>query len=564
MISNEILLLTILAVFAFDYFSYGQQVAKTSDGRKVILFENGSLVYHRVPMVNVQVIVEIKLTTNKYLAMLNDVKNVKFGKLAAEREIDEGLKNYFLETGAFIRLRDAEKSIILGNRGSGKSAIIKMLSDHFKQKGHLVIELSPEDYSYEMLSKTAVSKHEEKWIKASSYTAAWKYLIYVIAMKTYMKDSKTIVKSSASNVYDYIRNNHKGYDAQNNWEILTNYIKRIEGIKIGIYEAGIKTKELQDLYKLEEITNLLPSLIELTNRKPIVFLIDELDKGWDASEEAQAFIGGLFQASVTLNQLSKGFKVIISLRKELYDNIPLLYEDYQKYNDMFEIIEWNKDSLFELITKRIGYSLPSTSSKSTVEKWKTIFSEQVQEKDTYEYIVERTLNRPRELIQFCIDSKERAIEIRADKIDIKAIVTSEVKYSDKRTKDIAMEYKFQYPNLLTVFELFRGKQCILTRESLETLIINNFKNGNVIKDCKTWLENQSEEYLIAVLWQIGFLKIYTTCYIEGELKEGYYGINEISQSNIGNTKMFMIHPMFRMYLGVIENACYNQDLKPNK
>lgn len=484
--------------------------------------------------------------------MLKDIKKVKFGRLAAEREIDEGLKEYFLETGTFIRLREGDKSILLGNRGSGKSAIIKMLSDYYKQKGCLVIELLPEDYSYEMLAKTSISQNEEKWIKASAYTAAWKYLIYVIAMKFYMEDSNTVVKSKAKPIYDYIRKNHKGYDKQNNWEILTNYIKRIEGIKIGTYEAGIKTKQLQELYKLEDINNLLPYLKILTKRKPIIFLIDELDKGWDASEEAQAFISGLFQASVTLNQLSDKFKVIISLRKELYDNIPLLYEDYQKYNDMFEIIEWNRDNLFELITKRISYSLPQTKEKDDIEKWNTVFTDVIQGESTFNYIINRTLNRPRELIQFCIDSKERAVEIRADKIDINAIITSEVKYSDKRTKDIAMEYKFQYPKILNVFEMFRGKHSIMSRDDLEHLILTAFDKSNGIRDCSTWLTNQTEEFLITVLWQIGFLKIETTCYINGELKKGYYGINEINQSNIGNIDSFMIHPMFRMYLGIID------------
>jgi energy-coupling factor transporter ATP-binding protein EcfA2 len=485
--------------------------------------------------------------------MLENVKKVKFGRLAAEREIEEGLREYFLETGTFVRLRDGEKSILLGNRGSGKSAIIKMLSDYYKQKGNIVIELLPEDYSYEMLKRTSITNNEEKWIKASSYTAAWKYLMYVIAMKAYIQDSKTVVKSNAEPIYDYIRKNHKGYHKQNNWEILIDYIKRIEGIKIGNYEAGIKTRQLQELYKLEEITNLLPSLKKLTKRKPIIFLIDELDKGWDSSEEAQAFIGGLFQASVTLNQLSDQFKVIISLRKELYDNIPLLYEDYQKYNDMFEIIEWNRENLFELITKRIGFSLPSTIKKSNIEKWNTVFADEVNGKKSFDYIIDRTLNRPRELIQFCIDSKERAVEIRADKIDINAIVTSEVKYSDKRTKDIAMEYKFQYPSILNIFEMFRGNHSIISRKNMEELISSKVKNGNIINECNSWIKNQTDEFLITVLWQIGFFKIYTTCYINGELKKGYYGINEISQSNIGNIESFMIHPMFRMYLGIIDS-----------
>jgi len=203
--------------------------------------------------------------------MLNDIKNVNFGKLAAEREVDEGLKNYFLETGAFYRLRDGEKSILLGNRGSGKSAIVKMLSEYYKQKGYIVIELLPEDYSYEMLQKSARIKDEGEWIKASAYTAAWKYLIYIIAMKSYIKDSDTVVKSQAKDIYEYIRRNHKGYDKQNNWDVFINYLKRIEGIKIGSYEAGIKTKQLQELYKLEEVTNLLDGLKRLCLRKKIIF-----------------------------------------------------------------------------------------------------------------------------------------------------------------------------------------------------------------------------------------------------------------------------------------------------
>ena len=203
--------------------------------------------------------------------------------------------------------------------------------------------------------------------------------------------------------------------------------------------------------------------------------------------------------------------------------------------------------------KRQGYSLPKTKKITSIEKWNTVFTNEIQEEPTFDYIISRTLNRPRELIQFCIDSKERAVEIRTDKININAIITSEVKYSDKRTKDIAMEYKFQYPNILNVFEMFRGKHSIINRNDLEELILKNLKKGKGLMDCNSWLENQSEEFLITVLWQIGFLKISTTCYINGKLKKGFYGVNETNQSNIGNIEDFMIHPMFRMYLGVIDS-----------
>jgi hypothetical protein len=276
-----------------------------------------------------------------------------------------------------------------------------------------------------------------------------------------------------------------------------------------------------------------------------------LDKGWDASEDAKAFVGGLFQATISINQLSNNFTVIVSLRKELYDNIPALYEDFQKYNDMFEVLEWNNKSLLKLITKRISHSLPEIGNLKQTDYWHTIFKEQVCHKDSFEYIVERTLYRPREIIQFCIESRERAIEIKANKIDTNSVVTSEIKYSEKRTKDIAIEYKTQYPDLIHIFEAFRGSFYIMERRELEDLCAKIISGEIKTKDI-TWLENQSEEFLITVLWQIGFLKIFTKCYYNGRQVEGYFGCHQIGQSNIGNVNSFKIHPMFRMYLGIFD------------
>lgn len=408
-----------------------------------------------------------------------------------------------------------------------------------------------------------VQEKDGSWAKIGAYTASWKYLIYVLAMKNYFEDNKTVLKSTSKRIFEFIRDKHK-ISNKNYWDIFISYLNRIEGIKIGQYEAGLKKAELQDLYKLEEIQALLNDLIVLSKRKSIVFLVDELDKGWDASEDAKAFIGGLFQASISINQLSENFRVIVSLRKELYDNIPALYDDFQKYNDIFEVIEWNDKSLLKLIAKRISYSLPELHKISDIEKWRVVFKDIVNQTDSFEYIIGRTLYRPREIIQFCIEARQRAIEIRSDMIDLNAVVTSEIKYSENRTKDIATEYKTQYPNLLNIFEAFRGCKNIIERNELEN-ICTQILTGK-IKNCNTfWLTNQSEEFLITILWQIGFLNIYTKCYINGSPCEGFYGCHQIGQSNIGNVKKFMIHPMFTMYLGVteLENKELNTNPVPN-
>lgn len=77
----------------------------------------------------------------------------------------------------------------------------------------------------------------------------------------------------------------------------------MEGIKLGKYEASIRARELERLYKLEEIHALVPSLREIASHKRIVVLVDELDRGWDSSEDARAFVAGLFQACISVNMI---------------------------------------------------------------------------------------------------------------------------------------------------------------------------------------------------------------------------------------------------------------------
>jgi hypothetical protein len=96
----------------------------------------------------------------------------------------------------------------------------------------------------------------------------------------------------------------------------------MEGLKIGKYEASVKTRELEKLYKLEEIHHLLPGLQEIASQRRIIVLVDELDRGWDSSEDAQAFLAGLFQACLSVNSLHDNLRVYISLRQELYDDVP--------------------------------------------------------------------------------------------------------------------------------------------------------------------------------------------------------------------------------------------------
>ena len=111
------------------------------------------------------------------------LSKLDFGAPAAERDIERGLDEYFVESEAYSRVKAGAKRILIGGRGIGKSALFQVLARRERDRGSYVIELSPEDYSYELLSQTMASQDRGSWAKRGAYAAAWKYLIYVLIMK---------------------------------------------------------------------------------------------------------------------------------------------------------------------------------------------------------------------------------------------------------------------------------------------------------------------------------------------------------------------------------------------
>lgn len=480
---------------------------------------------------------------------------LKLGAPAAER--DPGLDHYFVESDAFRRVQDGSKTIIVGNRGVGKSAIFKMLTHRAGTTGAKVIELSPEDHSYELLEQTLLREKQGSWAKAGAFAAAWKYMIYVLVMKEVCAKKFALKKSAANGLYRYIRDRH--HDAEmSKFSLLISYLKRLEGVKLGSFDFNLKARKLDQLYKLEEISGLLPDLKEVLDSRPVYVLVDELDRGWDASEDAQAFVAGLFQACTSVNQLSPNLRVYMSLRQELYDNIPSLYDDAQKYRDIIEKVSWNQTALLDLIAKRVQYSVPGLRDADPQKVWEVLFEDTLGYRNcrSFNYIVERTLYRPRELIQFCSDAIETAaMEGAPLPMDYSVISLAERKYSADRAKDIASEYRFQYPGLLPVFDAFRGRPYLFHRDELEVLclelIFGEISTGAETAD---WLPYVEPEKLIEILWGVGFLRARSVGGIRGQRRSGssYLGPHQVQNLSLDNIKSFQVHPMFRSYLAMKE------------
>jgi hypothetical protein len=144
--------------------------------------------------------------------------------------------------------------------------------------------------------------------------------------------------------------------------------------------------------------------------------------------------------------------------------------------------------------------------------------------------IDRTLYRPREIIQFCAAVVEENTSYGTFPIDYDVISKAELTYSEDRTKDIASEYRFQYPGLMNVFEIFRGKTYTFDRDELEFLCLQLSVGEHAIsKEAESWIHDQDPSFIIETLWRIGFLRAQAVGGVKAQRRSGrsYLGPHQV-------------------------------------
>ena len=128
-------------------------------------------------------------------------------------------------------------------------------------------------------------------------------------------------------------------------------------------------------------------------------------------------------------------------------------------------ITWGKEDLKNLLSARVKEVYRRQYTSSSV-SFNDVFpsSQKNETGEAIDYIVERTLFRPRDAIQFC----NECFRVAADRprISWRAIYAAEAHYSTKRLKSLREEWSEYYPALETTVEILRGISIPFTRSVL--------------------------------------------------------------------------------------------------
>lgn len=334
-----------------------------------------------------------------------DIRNIPtFGAVAAE---DEPVLNYFVETSAVREIADGDKFLVLGRKGSGKTALFRYFNET-KQNNLVSIALNLRGYPWAMHAKRADSDVDE----SERYEASWKYLIVLEFARVVAKRLTGTTKwtSEAKNLLEFFKKNYGGTDID-----LGDFLRppklnlskasfepQLFGAKLGAITLERGAQEGGLARELNLLTDLiLKSATYLCKREGIEKVLihfDELDQGMTKFDRSrQQMLTGLILASRAVNreaaQNSVKLKSVIYLRTDLWNEIN--FSDKNKITTTATLdISWDESSLLKVINSRVN-SIENAD-------WEDLHDDTLMRgrQKKFSYIVARTFLRPRDVISF--------------------------------------------------------------------------------------------------------------------------------------------------------------------
>lgn len=464
-----------------------------------------------------------------------DLKLVELGK--DEAESDRKLKDYFLQTEAYRKAKEGRKSFIVGRKGSGKSAIFKLLSEELKTPNTVVITPTIDTYLWRALAEFK----EQGIANEVAYTNAWKLTLYS-AIIWKMSDGDKIIKGSKLNGYNkFLRYQYKGQKD----DFIQGILKRVRGVQVagnGIEIEGEK-EPISPLTLCNALEDALK--VEWPDEISVRILLDRLDEGWDASEQSKNLLIGLFKAVKDINGALEGVcQVTVFIRSDIYESI--IFGDKDKFRESIERIRWTDEELKRLVCMRIQVSL-KLHDTTTDGIWYTVFKnmEYKSRASPEKYLIDRTFKRPRDILSFVRFSLEMAVANGHEKIISDDVYEAErSEYSKSKYEDILIEYKDQYPFIKTLLDRFSNQRHELSKNEIDE-ILDDFISSEQIRSL-------TKGDLLQLLYGIGFLGFKKVGNAGIGKKFGthffYYYDGEELKSEINE---FYIHPAFRKHLGIV-------------
>ena len=511
------------------------------------------------------------------------------------------LRDCFLDTGDLESLTDCDdpKRIVVGRVGAGKSALLARLLE--TQSNAFEIRAEALSLSY-VANSDIIQFFESAGVKLDLfYQLLWRHVFVVELLCRRYKISANDPWSfldqfrdlfqrdqAKKRAVDYLRqwNDQFWQDTETRVKEFTSKLERklsgavdakAYGITLNAAGARTLTDEVKSeiLHKAQSVVNenqvrelgeiitLLADEVFKDPKNRFYLVIDRLDESWVDDRIRFKLIRALIE-TVRAFQRVRSVKAVVAIREDLLRTVFETTRDAgfqeEKFEGLILRLRWNKGQLKQLLDLRIEKLFREAYTQKKV-SFDDIFRGSVRGEPAIDYLVSRTLLRPRDAIAFancCIelcDGKEHVSPL--------TVQDAERKYSIGRLRSLRDEWSSHYASLNACSEILRGRQ-------------SHFKYSEItevqLQDCiqEHWTDipetdpvgNAAAEYLqnrrSANACIIQILKVLYTVSIVGIKPEAtervswsYLDDRGISDGQYKKSSSINIHPMLWRALDIV-------------
>lgn len=545
------------------------------------------------------------LTSRRVLIDMEEKGKFRFRKLdsigAADADEDKlFLQTCFVNTGDLEALRDCSnpRRLVLGRTGSGKSALLIKLADVEER----VIEVRPESLALSYISNSTVLQFfSELGVKLDIFfRLLWRHVFTVELLKYHFnintEEEKESFVTKICNLFrdkkhtkavDYLRKWGESFWEETEYRIKELTTKLEEDLRsaatskiphLSFTHEGVKklseeqkeeviqraqhvVNEVQ-IRQLSEILDLLNDVLA-DNQKRYFILIDRLDEDWIEDKLRFRLIRALIETVKDFGRV-RNSKIIVAIRWDLLDRVFRLTRDggfqEEKYESLYLPLQWNKDNLIQILELRINKLIQQRYTREHV-TWRDVLPTKIGDESTMDYMLRRTMMRPRDFILFFNCCIQKAID--RPQITAQMVREAEGEYSRDRFRSLADEWIDDYPNLLRFASILRGQNKQFHLNELDDSECGNFclsflTDGNEHHDILSGLAEQVvncgiefvdfKASVMLIFYRVGLVGVKLRN--SEAFTWSITGRRTLSRSEICADCRIAVHPAFYRVLGV--------------
>ena len=480
---------------------------------------------------------------------LKPLEKIDLGDLAAENEI-KGLRSYFVPTAEYNEAKRGHARLVVGRKGTGKTAIFYGIRNAYKpSQSHLVLDLKPEGHQFTKLRESILNELTPG-LQEHVLTAFWNYLLLMeIAHKVVHADRVFSYRDpSIKKAYLDVETAYGTDTLTEQADFSERLLKLVEGVVSRKPDAVkvLTTADVTNLIYSKDIRALSDALGRyLTKKEGVWLLFDNLDKGWPvfgALVEDILILRSLLEATRKLERQLESrdveFHAVVFIRSEIYER--LIYDTPDRGKDTAVLLDWNDIEVFrEIVRRRIALNT-EMEEMNFEELWQIFFDSHIHGEETFSYILNHTLMRPRDVLRFLRECIDVAVNRGHGKVTEADILQAERAFSDDAFQELIFELGdlgSYFPNIPYTFI---GSQVYLSRIQLHSTLAS------------IEVPDEDMQYVEDVLLWFSFLGITDLPHEDRYAYEFQHNIRRMT-SGLSQEFGFVIHPAFRRALGCVES-----------